>query len=68
MGSESDLYLKRAQNEFNLATIIMQISKNEKMQFDIFHISSVDTYFSSVISHAYFCIFYSAKAYLIEKT
>ncbi len=30
-------------------------------------IEEPETYYSSVISHAYYCIFYSAKAYLAKK-
>ena len=37
------------------------------MQLDIFNISEPETYFSSAITHSYYCIFYSAKAYLLKK-
>ena len=33
----------------------------------MFKIEQPETYYSSVISHAYYCIFYSAKAYLAKK-
>lgn len=61
------LYLERAENELNLAKIIMHLSINKEVQIKIPELSKMDTYFSSVISHAYYCIFYSAKAYLAAK-
>ena len=60
------LYLSRAENELNLAGIIYRLSLNKDMQITIFKVKP-DTYFSAVISHAYYCIFYSAKAYLLAK-
>lgn len=59
-------YLERAENEINLAEIIMGLSINKDLQTN-FKITKIDTYFSAVISHAYYCIFYSAKAYLSKK-
>ena len=67
MDSDTKLYLERAQNELKLAEIIMQISVNKDLQMKILKIDKSDTYFSSVISHAYYSIFYTAKAYLIMK-
>lgn len=66
MGSEFKLYLKRAQNELNLTRIIMKLSIEKEIQTNIFEIEE-DTYFSSAISHAYYCIFYGAKTYLLTK-
>jgi len=67
MDSDTKLYLQRAGNELNLAEIIMQLSINKDIQMKIPQVNRVDTYFSSVISHAYYSIFYTAKAYLITK-
>jgi len=67
MDSEFKLYLKRAQNELNLARIIMKLSLEKDIQINLFKIEEEDTYFSSVISHAYYSIFYGAKAYLKTK-
>ncbi len=67
MDSDTKLYLERAQNELKLAEIIMQISLNKDIQIKIPEIDKPDTYFSSVISHAYYSIFYTAKAYLMTK-
>ena len=60
------LYLKRAQNELNLSLMIMKISDDKDIQLSVFKIQG-DTYYSAVISHAYYCIFYGAKAYLSVK-
>ena len=67
MDSDTKLYLERAGNELKLAEIIMQLSINKDIQMKIPEINEADTYFSSVISHAYYSIFYTAKAYLIMK-
>lgn len=67
MDSESRLFLERATNELNLARIIVQLSMNQELQVEIFNVSKADTYYSAAISHAYYCIFYSAKAYLLIK-
>jgi uncharacterized protein (UPF0332 family) len=62
--SEHKIYLKRSENELNLSFIIHKISDDTKMQIDIFGVKE-DTYYSAVIAHAYYSIFYAAKAYLI---
>ena len=67
MDSDTKLHLERAGNELKLAEIIMQMSINKDLQTKIPTIDKPDTYFSSVISHAYYSIFYTAKAYLIVK-
>ena len=67
MDSDTKLYLERAQNELKPAEIVMQISINKDIQMKIPEIDKPDTYFSSVITHAYYSIFYTAKAYLIMK-
>ncbi len=66
MDSEYKIYMSRAQNELNLSIMIMKISEDENLQRDVFGMPS-DTYFSAVITHSYYCIFYSAKAYLLSK-
>ena len=66
MDSSYNIYLERAQNAINLSEIIMELSVNPNLQSN-FNVTKTDTYFSSVISHSYYCIFYSAKAYLLKK-
>jgi uncharacterized protein (UPF0332 family) len=67
MDSDTKLYLERAGNELKLAEIILQLSINKDIQMNIPGVDKADTYFSSVISHAYYSIFYTAKAYLVMK-
>jgi uncharacterized protein (UPF0332 family) len=61
------LPLERARNELKLSEIILKISQKIEVQSDILDIPNPETYFSSVISHAYYCIFYCAKSYLLTK-
>ena len=44
----------------------MKISDDKEMQVSVFKVSE-DTYYSAVVSHAYYCIFYAAKAYILTK-
>jgi len=64
---DSIQYLQRAENEFILSTLIQKITLNKDIQENIFKIEEPQSFFSSVITHSYYCIFYSAKAYLIKK-
>ena len=66
MDLEYKIYLTRAQNELNLSMMMKKISDDKKMQVEIFRMKE-DTYYSAVISHAYYSIFYAAKAYLLLK-
>jgi uncharacterized protein (UPF0332 family) len=63
---EYKIYLARAQNELNLSMMIIKISDDKNMQAEIFGMKE-DTYYSATISHAYYSIFYAAKAYLLIK-
>ena len=66
MDSKSDMYFNRAKTEFETSEILFEISKSKdkKQNFDI---SQDSTYYSGVISHSYYAIFYSAKAMLLTK-
>ncbi|MFA5888302.1 MAG: HEPN domain-containing protein [Candidatus Nanoarchaeia archaeon] len=66
MDSMHKLYLQRAQNELNLSLMVLRISDDKEMQVSVFGMKE-DTYYSAAISHAYYCIFYAAKAYLLTK-
>ncbi len=66
MDFEYKIYLTRAENELNLSIIVKKISDDRKMQIEVFMMKE-DTYYSAVISHAYYSIFYAAKAYLLLK-
>ena len=64
---DSKLYIHRAENEIKLAEIIFVISEEPNMQKETFEINDPETYFSAVIAHSYYSIFYGAKAYLAKK-
>jgi len=66
MDFEYRIYLERSENELNLSMIILKISDEADIQVNIFAMKP-DTYYSAAISHAYYSIFYAAKAYLIQK-
>ncbi len=64
---DSKLYIHRAENEIKLAEIIFTISEEPNIQKETFKVNEPETYFSAVIAHCYYSIFYSAKAYLAKK-
>ena len=66
MDSEVNLYLIRAEDEFLLAQKDMQVS-TEIPTKAFLGIPQEKTFFYSVIAHAYYSIFYTAKAYLLSK-
>jgi uncharacterized protein (UPF0332 family) len=66
MDSGVKIYLRRAEDEFLLSEKDMRISTEEKLK-GILGIPPEKTFFYSVITHAYYGIFYSAKAYLLSK-
>src|SRR3989304_4864260 len=67
MDSDTKLLLERAENELDLAKVIFILTENKNIQEGVFHLDKTQTFYSSVISHSYYCIFYSAKAYLTSK-
>jgi len=66
MDSEVNLYLLRAEDEFLLSQKDLQLSTDDKTK-DLLGIPKDKTFYYSVISHAYYSIFYAAKAYLLNK-
>lgn len=66
MDSEVNLFLIRAEDEFLLAQKDLQVSIDNKTK-DILGIPKDKTFYYSVISHAYYSIFYASKAYLLNK-
>jgi len=64
---DSKLYIYRAENEIKLAEIIFVISEEPNIQKETFKVNDPETYFSAVIAHSYYSIFYGAKAYLAKK-
>lgn len=66
MGSLIDLYLDRSNNEILVAKSLKRLSEQEedKVSFDL---PEDISFYSSVISHSYYAIFYAAKALLLTK-
>ena len=66
MDSRVRLYAERAENELRTAIILKNLSErdNEKIKLGALR---EDTFYSSVISHSYYSIFYIAKAILLKK-
>jgi uncharacterized protein (UPF0332 family) len=65
MDSKDKLYIERAENEVILARAIFSLSEGIAKK-ELFVPEDI-TFYSAVISHAYYCIFYSAKALLYIK-
>ena len=66
MSDEAELYLQRAENELVAAQMLFDISSNSILQKEQFKLEKEFTFYSSVISHSYYCIFYAAKSSLIK--
>jgi len=65
MNEGSELFLQRAENELIAAQLLFVISGDAIMQKEQFKLEREFTFYSSVISHAYYCIFYASKAILL---
>ena len=66
MKDTAKLYIQRAENEFVVAQMLFNISADERLQREQFKLEKDFTFYSSAISHSYYCIFYSARAILEE--
>lgn len=66
MSGETELYLQRAENELVAAQMLFEVSSNTTLQKEQFKLEKDFTFYSIVISHSYYSIFYSAKAILIK--
>ncbi len=66
MDSTAKIYLQRALNEISAAKLLFAVSNDQKKKQE-FQIEEETTFFSSVISHSYYGIFYGAKAILLTK-
>ncbi len=72
MDSEIKMHMERAENELVLAQITMKISDRFRELKELregieYKLKEEMTFYSAVISHAYYCIFYSAKAILLSR-
>ncbi len=66
MDSEVSILLDRVENELLTARSLDKLSE-DKDKASTFDLPKGTTFYSSVISHAYYSIFYCAKAYLLSK-
>ena len=66
MASKAELYIKRAKTELESAEILFDASSKKEIKQN-FRIEEDATYYSGVIAHSYYCIFYCAKAMLLSK-
>ncbi len=66
MDSKVKIYLERAENEFRLARAVFSLSEKEDIKVEL-GANPDDSFYSSVISLCYYCIFYCAKAILLTK-
>lgn len=57
------LYIERAKNELDLAKAVFKLSTDTHLKLEC-ELKEDSTFFSNVISNAYYCIFYSAKGLL----
>jgi uncharacterized protein (UPF0332 family) len=67
MVSEVSLLMDRAENEIHAAQVLKKASEDVSLKKDL-GFSQESTFYSNVIGHSYYSIFYSAKAYLISKS
>lgn len=63
MDSEVSIYAKRSENELRLSRALFRLSQDDKLKDEI-GVYTDDTFYSAVISHSYYSIFYAAKALL----
>jgi len=66
MDSQVEIFVKRANNELLAAEALRKLSEEIKYKGE-FSIPQNETFYSSVISHSYYAIFYAAKAILLTK-
>jgi uncharacterized protein (UPF0332 family) len=66
MDSKAEMFVKRAKTELDSAEILFQASESKKLKASL-NIDEDATFFSGAISHAYYTIFYCAKAMLLTK-
>jgi uncharacterized protein (UPF0332 family) len=66
MDSMASIYLSRAENELMAAEKLGQLS-GDAVAKDFMKVPASATFYSSVISHSYYAIFYAAKAMLLAK-
>ncbi len=58
--------MKRAEDERDLSKALLDLSENNEIK-NMLNLTEDNTFYSAVISHAYYSIFYCAKALLLTK-
>mgnify|MGYP001573678276 CR=1 FL=1 len=66
MDSMVEIYFDRASNELLAAESLKRLSEDSKAKEE-FNLPQKTTFYSSVISHSYYAVFYAAKAILLTK-
>ncbi len=66
MDLEVESSIKRMDNELIAAEALFKLSESSEAKV-LLKVPMGETFYSSVISHAYYSIFYGAKAYLLKK-
>jgi uncharacterized protein (UPF0332 family) len=66
MDSMAEIFIERAGNEMIAAESLKMLSEESGAKED-FRIPQGTTFYSSVISHSYYAIFYGAKAILLTR-
>lgn len=66
MDSGVRLYIERAENELELANAVFSFSENKELKREL-KVNPSYTFYSAVISHCYYAIFYSVKALLLTQ-
>jgi len=66
MDSIIEIYLDRSNNELMAAECLKRLSEKEDYKED-FNLPEDASFYSSVISHSYYAVFYAAKAILLSK-
>jgi uncharacterized protein (UPF0332 family) len=66
MDSMVKILLQRSRNEISAAKLLFEVS-NDKNKREELNIEEEMTFYSAVISHSYYSIFYAAKAILLTK-
>lgn len=66
MDSMVEIFLERAANEIFVAGALKRLSEENESKLE-FELPADITFYSSVISHSYYAIFYAAKSVLLAK-
>lgn len=67
INDETILLLQRAENELTAAQVLFKVSDDLILQKETFLLEKDFTFYSSAISHSYYCIFFSAKSILLKE-